>query len=62
MANIIQRPSERAVPRRVTGADAVAESARPSRGRRLSWEEFYLLRPDRRPANDNISNGKQEAA
>lgn len=23
------------------------------RGRRLSWKEFYALRPDLRPANDN---------
>lgn len=29
---------------------------RPLRGRRLSWEEFYELRPDLRPANDNSSD------
>lgn len=26
---------------------------RPFRGRRLTWAQFYDLRPDRRPANDN---------
>lgn len=26
---------------------------RPFRGRRLTWQQFYELRPDRRPANDN---------
>lgn len=26
---------------------------RPYRGRRLTWAQFYELRPDRRPANDN---------
>lgn len=26
---------------------------RPYRGRRLTWQQFYELRPDRKPANDN---------
>lgn len=30
-----------------------ADVDRPYRGRRMSWAEFYALRPDRRPANDN---------
>lgn len=29
------------------------DSDRPFLGRRLSWEEFYRMRPDRRPANEN---------
>lgn len=29
------------------------DTDRPYRGRRLTWAEFYALRPDRRPANDN---------
>lgn len=36
--------------------DATGKPARHDgahRGRRLSWEEFYALRPDRRPDNDN---------
>lgn len=35
------------------------DSDRPYRGRRMSWEEFYKMRPDLRPANDD---GKQERA
>lgn len=35
----------------MTNPDAFPE--RPLRGRRLSWEEFYAMRPDLRPANDN---------
>lgn len=35
----------------VTGKPACHDGA--FRGRRLSWEEFYNLRPDLRPANDN---------
>ncbi|RDE10351.1 hypothetical protein [Pelagibacterium lacus] len=31
----------------------VADSDRPFLGRRMSWEEFYKMRPDLRPANDN---------
>ena len=27
---------------------------RPFRGRRLTWHQFYELRPDRRPENDNV--------
>lgn len=30
-----------------------ADNDRPYRGRRLTWAEFYQLRPDRKPANDN---------
>jgi hypothetical protein len=40
---------------RTTSADAVTDSAKPFRGRRLSWREFHALRPDLRPANDNRS-------
>ncbi|MGX9574076.1 hypothetical protein [Mesorhizobium sp. f-mel] len=29
------------------------ETARPFRGRRMSWREFYALRPDLEPVNDN---------
>jgi hypothetical protein len=38
---------------RTTGRDDIADSARPYRGRRMLWREFYALRPDLRPANDN---------
>lgn len=38
---------------RISTAEAVSESARPFRGRWLSWEQFYALRPDLRAANDN---------
>lgn len=26
---------------------------RAYRGRRISWREFFKIRPDRKPANDN---------
>ncbi len=39
--------------------DEPDDTARPYRGRRMSWAEFYRLRPDRRPANDD---GKRRAA
>ena len=42
---------------RTTSREPASESARPFRGRRLSWAEFYRERPDLRPDNDN----KQEA-
>ncbi|WP_172401998.1 hypothetical protein [Ensifer aridi] len=35
----------------MTNVDEFPE--RPLHGRRLSWEEFYRLRPDLKPANDN---------
>lgn len=47
---------------RSTTASSVGDSSRPYRGRRLSWAEFYQLRPDLKPANDNHSKGKTEAA
>ncbi|MEI5680652.1 hypothetical protein AAAK29_19295 [Mesorhizobium sp. CCNWLW179-1] len=31
------------------------------RGRRLSWQEFYALRPDLRPANDNEKRERKDA-
>ncbi|MGX9572598.1 hypothetical protein [Mesorhizobium sp. f-mel] len=30
-----------------------SDTDRPFRGKRLSWREFYSIRPDLRPANDN---------
>lgn len=33
--------------------DLPSDTDRPNRGRRMTWAEFYRLRPDRRPANDN---------
>lgn len=38
---------------RISTAEAINESARPFRGRRLSWAQFYVLRPDLRADNDN---------
>jgi hypothetical protein len=38
-----------------------ADADRPVLGRRLSWEEFYQLRPDRRPANDNTKASSKAA-
>lgn len=29
------------------------DNDKPYRGRRMSWREFYQLRPDLRPDNDN---------
>ena len=37
-----------------------ANTDRPYRGRRISWAEFYAMRPDRRPANDNHPLGGLE--
>ena len=31
----------------------LTDNDKPYRGRRLTWREFYELRPDLRPANDN---------
>ena len=38
---------------RSTSKTTTTEFAKPFKGRRLSWTEFYQLRPDLRPANDN---------
>ncbi|MER8858992.1 hypothetical protein NKI09_15215 [Mesorhizobium sp. M0757] len=38
--------------KRSTASKAVSESARPYRGRRMSWEEFYKLTA-RAPIADN---------
>lgn len=48
---------------RSTSSDAVSDSARPFRGRRLSWAEFEQLTGRQRPtaANDN-DDEKREAA
>lgn len=35
---------------RSTSADPVIAASRPFRGRRISWREFYQLRPDLRRA------------
>lgn len=44
--------------KRKSSQNAPEESSRPYRGRRLSWTEFYRLRPDRKPANDNGKAGR----
>lgn len=31
-----------------------ADNDRPYRGRRMTWQEFWQMRPDRKPANDNV--------
>jgi hypothetical protein len=46
---------------RTTSADAVTESARPYRGRRLSWAEFFRERPDLKPDNDNSTRQDKAA-
>ncbi|RWM26901.1 hypothetical protein [Mesorhizobium sp.] len=38
-------------------AAATAKHDGAYRGRRLSWQEFYALRPDLKPANDNERPG-----
>jgi hypothetical protein len=45
---------------RTTSRDPASDSAKPYRGRRLSWAEFFRERPDLRPDNDN--DAKVEAA
>lgn len=35
---------------------------RPFRGRRLTWQQFYELRPDLKPANDNEVAGNGDRA
>ena len=47
---------------RTTTATPVTESAKPYRGRRLSWSEFYSIRPDLKPANDNRPKESEERA
>ena len=47
---------------RSTSSTPTTESARPYRGRRVSWEEFYSLRPDLKPANDNRQLGSLNSA
>lgn len=42
-----------------TGKTACHDGA--YRGRRLSWEEYYNLRPDLRPANDNRREDDEKA-
>ena len=32
------------------------------RGRRISWEAFWKMRPDRRPDNDNNKEASRDAA
>lgn len=34
-------------------ATVPSDTDKPYRGRRLSWREFYAMRPDLRPDNDN---------
>lgn len=46
---------------RSTGRDSVGDSTKPFRGRRISWREFYSLRPDLRPENDNGAEGEMSA-
>jgi hypothetical protein len=38
---------------RTTSREPASNSARPFRGRRMTWNEFYRERPDLRPDNDN---------
>ena len=46
--------------RTTTHDTGVTASAKPNQGRRLSWREFYVLRPDLQPANDNEYHNKQD--
>jgi hypothetical protein len=46
-------------PTDVTGKPAAFDGA--FRGRRLSWKEFYQMRPDLRPANDNSEKSEAKA-
>lgn len=39
--------------KRTPRLDDLDDSAKPYRGRRMTWQEFWRLRPDRKPANDN---------
>lgn len=48
-------------PTDTTGKPATHDGA--YRGRRLSWREFYRMRPDLRPENDDFEKSeKREAA
>ncbi|MER8783367.1 hypothetical protein NKH60_19330 [Mesorhizobium sp. M1006] len=47
---------------RSTSVTSTDESTKPYRGRRMSWKEFYALRPDLRPANDNEMESRSTAA
>jgi hypothetical protein len=38
------------------------EPDRPFRGRRLTWQQFFEVRPDRRPANDNQAVQKDDGS
>lgn len=42
---------------RISTTETISESAKPFRGRRLSWEQFYALRPDLRADNDDKQDG-----
>lgn len=42
---------------RTTSSLDVTEAAKPYRGRRMSWAEFYREREDLQPANDNEAGG-----
>lgn len=43
-------------------AIAATDSTRPYRGRRLSWRDFYALRPDLKADNDNEATARKEAS
>lgn len=45
----------------MTALDATV-SDRPYRGRRLSWREFYALRPYLKADNDNDATASKEAS
>lgn len=45
---------------RGTAYARTSDADRPILGRRLTWEQFYQMRPDRRPANDNEPIGRSE--
>lgn len=46
---------------RSTSVTSTSESAKPYRGRRMSWEEFYALRPDLLADNDNEQRTEEAA-
>ncbi len=46
---------------RGTAYARTSDADRPILGRRLTWQEFYQMRPDRRPANDNTKPGAKAA-
>jgi hypothetical protein len=55
LANVLDDP-ERAA--RSTSAESISDTAKPHRGRRLSWAAFYTERPDLAAANDNVASGR----